>query len=85
MNKLNIFLLILVLGSGLAVVTVQDRARDFYIALGKAQKQETLLNEDHARLLLAQAKLANHNVIKAAALKQSLHAPDISETRILNQ
>ena len=46
MNKINIILLILVLASAFAVVTVQDRSRQFFIALDKAQKGESLLNED---------------------------------------
>lgn len=83
MNKINIILLILVLASAFAVVTVQDRSRQFFIALDKAQKGESLLNEDFSRLKLAQAKLSNHQLIQDASARQSLHSPSLAETQML--
>ena len=83
MNKLNIVLLILAFLSGVVVVTVQDQSRRHYIALDKAQKQEQHLEQDYARLKLDQAKLANHQLIKSAADKQNLHAPSMTETRMI--
>lgn len=83
MNKINIILLILVLASAFAVVTVQDRSRQFFIALDKAQKGESLLNEDFSRLKLAQAKLSNHQLIQDASARQNLHSPSLAETQML--
>ena len=45
MNKLNVVLLLLALASGMAVITVQDQSREYFIALTNAQKQQTQLNE----------------------------------------
>ena len=75
MNKLNVVLLLLSLASGLAVVTVQNQSRQYYIALDKAEKIKISLDQDYARLKLEQARLANHKLIKAAAEAQKLRAP----------
>ncbi len=73
-------LLIAVLGSGLAVVNVQNQSKQYFIALDKAQKQEIRLEQDFARLKLEQARLANHKLIKVAAEKQSLQPPSAGDT-----
>lgn len=83
MNKINIILLLLMLASAFAVVTVQDRSRQFFIALDKAQKGENLLNEDFSRLKLAQARLSNHQLILDASARQGLHSPTLAETQML--
>ena len=83
MNKLNVMLLVLALLSGLAAVTVQDRSRQQFIALDKAEKQEIHLEQDYARLKLDQAKLANHQLIKAAAEKQNLRPPSALDTKLV--
>ncbi|WP_373740520.1 cell division protein FtsL [Neisseria sp.] len=80
MNRLNVILLIAVLGSGLAVVNVQNQSKQYFIALDKAQKQEIRLEQDFARLKLEQARLANHKLIKVAAEKQSLQPPSAGDT-----
>lgn len=83
MNKLNVILLVLALLSGLAVVTVQDQSRQYYISLDKAQKHEIQLEQDYARLKLEQAKLSNHKLIKEAAQKQKLQPPSVADTRMI--
>ncbi|KPN72984.1 cell division protein FtsL [Neisseria sp. 74A18] len=83
MNKLNVILLVLALLSGLAVVTVQDQSRQYYISLDKAQKHEIQLDQDYARLKLEQAKLSNHKLIKEAAQKQKLQPPSAADTRMI--
>ncbi|UOO82166.1 cell division protein FtsL [Uruburuella testudinis] len=83
MNKLNVILLAAALLSGLAVVTVQDQSRQYYIALDKAEKQEVQLEQDYARLKLDQAKLSNHQLIKNAAERQNLHPPAMADTRMI--
>ncbi|MBF0804320.1 MULTISPECIES: cell division protein FtsL [unclassified Neisseria] len=83
MNKLNVILLAAALLSGLAVVTVQDRSRQYYISLDKAEKHEVRLEQDYARLKLEQAKLSNHALIKEAAERQRLHPPGVSDTRMI--
>ena len=83
MNKLNVVLLVLSLASGLAVVTVQNQSRQYYIALDKAEKIKISLDQDYARLKLEQARLANHKLIKAAAEAQKLRAPSAENTQII--
>lgn len=83
MNKLNILLLALALVSGVSVVTVQNQSRQYFIALDKAQKQKTVLEQEYARLKFEQAKLANHQLIKVAAKEQNLRPPAQEDTQIV--
>lgn len=83
MNKINLVLLLLVAVSAFAVVTVQDWTRQYFIALDRAQKDETLLEEDFSRLQLAQARLSNHDIIQRAAAGQDLQPPALATTRML--
>ena len=84
MNKLNILLLIVTLLTGLGVVTVEDQSRQYYIELDRAEKHEVELDQDYARLKLEQAKLANHQLIKAAAKQQNLHPPGNTDTKMID-
>ena len=70
----------MVLASGFWVVYEQDRSRQSFMALDKAQKQEIKLDQDYARLKLNQARLANHKLIKVAAEKQNLQPPSAYNT-----
>ena len=83
MNKLNILLLIVTLLTGLGVVTVEDQSRQYYIELDRAEKHEVELDQDYARLKLEQAKLANHQLIQAAAKQQNLHPPGNTDTKMI--
>lgn len=83
MNKLNMILLALALASGLAVVTVQNQSRQYYIELDKAQKEKVSLEQDYARLKFEQAKRANHKLIKTAAQEQNLRPPKQEDTQII--
>ena len=56
MNYINIALLVLALGSGFAVVSQQNRARQQHIELAEAEKQQQELEKDFARLQLKQAE-----------------------------
>lgn len=83
MNFINLILLPLAFVSGLAAVTVQNQSREYFIALDKAQKQEIKLEQDFARLKLAQAGLASHQRIIAAAAKNRLKPPSAANTEII--
>lgn len=85
MNKFNAFLLLCVLGSALYLVTVQDQARQKFIALERGQKAAKLLDEEYAQLLLEQTRLINHVTIEQGAQKQALHAPTVEEIRIIEK
>lgn len=84
MNKLNVLLLVLVLLSALAAVTVQNQSRQYFVELDQAQKGEALLNDDFSRLKLQQAKLSNHQLIQQAAQAQRLRPPEIAETHMVS-
>lgn len=75
MNKLNFLLLLAVCVSAFSVVMQQNQYRLNFTALDKAKKQEIALGQDYAQMRLQQARLANHEAIRAAAEKQNLHPP----------
>ena len=83
MNKINIVLLVLVVLSALAVVTVQDRSHESFIALEKEHRRELDLEEEYRRLQWQQAQLANHTRIKEAAAQQRLQPPVVQNTQII--
>lgn len=85
MNKLNMVLLVLVAISGLAVVTVQNQSRTYFNALIEAQNKEKQLDDEHSRLKLEQAKLANHKLIQQAAAVQQLALPPLEKTHMVNR
>lgn len=67
MNKLNFLLLLAVCVSAFSVVMQQNQYRLNFTALDKAKKQEIALEQDYAQMRLQQARLANHEAIRAAA------------------
>lgn len=83
MNKVNVVLLVLVLLSALAVVTVQNHSRESFIAVEKAKRHESDLEEEYRRLQWQQAQLANHTRIKEAAAQQQLRPPVMQNTKII--
>ncbi|AUZ05873.1 MULTISPECIES: cell division protein FtsL [Vitreoscilla] len=85
MNKLNVLLLVLVVASAFALVTLHYENRVVFIALIQAQQDGHRLEEEHAVLILEQAKFGNHHVIQAAATKQKLHVPSLAETKMIEK
>lgn len=85
MNKINIVLFVLAVLSALAVVTVQDRSRESFIALEKEHRRAADLEEEYRRLQWQQAQLANHVRIKEAAARQQLRAPTVQNTQIIRK
>ncbi len=83
MNKLNIFLLGLVLICAFAVILLQDEARKNYIELEQARSSAQKLNDEHTRLMLEQINLSKHMTIEVLAQQQGLHAPTVEELSIL--
>ena len=83
MNKLNIFLLGLVLICAFAVILLQDEARKNYIELEQARSSAQKLNDEHTRLMLEQINLSKHMTIEVLAQQQGLNAPTVEELSIL--
>ncbi|PLZ01588.1 cell division protein FtsL [Burkholderia sp. WAC0059] len=67
MNRLNIFLLIVVLGCALSVVDATNQQREVFIQLQRAQDQEQQLQQDYAQLQYQQSALSKTSRIEEIA------------------
>ena len=67
MNRLNIFLLIVVMGCALSVVNATNQQRQFFIQLQRAQSQERQLQQDYAQLQYQQSSLSKTSRIEQIA------------------
>jgi cell division protein FtsL len=67
MNRLNIFLLILVMGCALSVVNATNQQRQFFIQLQRAQSQERQLQQDYSQLQYQQSALSKTSRIEQIA------------------
>jgi len=72
MNRLNIFLLIVVMGCALSVVNATNQQRQNFIQLQRAQAQERQLQQDYSQLQYqqsAQSKTSRIEQIATDSLK----------------
>jgi cell division protein FtsL len=67
MNRLNIFLLIVVMGCALSVVNATNQQRQIFIQLQRAQSQEHQLQQDYAQLQYQQSALSRTSRIEQIA------------------
>jgi cell division protein FtsL len=67
MSRLNIFLLIVVLGCALSVVNATNQQRQIFIELQRAQAQERQLQQDYAQLQYQQSALSKTSRIEQIA------------------
>jgi cell division protein FtsL len=67
MNRLNIFLLIVVLGCALSVVSATNQQRQIFIELQRAQSQERQLQQDFSQLQYQQSALSKTSRIEQLA------------------
>ena len=67
MNRLNIFLLIVVLGCALSVVNATNQQRQIFFQLQRAQAQERQLQQDYAQLQYQQSALSKTSRIEQIA------------------
>jgi cell division protein FtsL len=67
MNRLNIFLLIVVMGCALSVVNATNQQRQFFIQLQRAQSQERQLQQDYSQLQYQQSALSKTSRIEQLA------------------
>lgn len=83
-NRINAVLLILVMTTALAVVTMQHQTRRTYSELEKVQKEVELLEIEYQRFLLEQSTFGAHEIIENAATgKLKMHTPDPHEIQAL--
>ncbi|KND60173.1 Cell division protein FtsL [Candidatus Burkholderia verschuerenii] len=67
MNRLNILLLIVVLGCALSVVSATNQQRQVFIELQRAQSQERQLQQDYSQLQYQQSALSKTSRIEQLA------------------
>jgi cell division protein FtsL len=67
MNRLNIFLLIVVLGCALSVVNATNQQRQLFVQLERAQSEERQLQQDYAQLQYQQSALSKTSRIEQLA------------------
>jgi cell division protein FtsL len=67
MSRLNIFLLIIVLGCALSVVNATNQQRQLFVQLERAQSEERQLQQDYAQLQYQQSALSKTSRIEQLA------------------
>jgi cell division protein FtsL len=82
LNRATLTLLVLLLVCALSLVAAQQRARQLFISLDRAQIEERKLNQDWLRLEYEQRNLSKSARIRDLARNQ-LHMTPISPERTL--
>jgi cell division protein FtsL len=67
MNRLNIFLLIIVLGCALSAVNATNKQRQIFIEVQRTQSQERQLQQDYSQLQYQQSALSKTSRIEELA------------------
>ena len=67
MSRLNIFLLIVVMGCALSVVNATNQQRQIFIQLQRAESQERQLQQDYSQLQYQQSALSKTSRIEQIA------------------
>jgi cell division protein FtsL len=71
MSRLNIFLLIVVMGCALSVVNATNQQRQIFIQLQRAESQERQLQQDYSQLQYQQSKTSRIEQIATDSLKMA--------------
>ncbi|MBM4189703.1 MAG: cell division protein FtsL [Betaproteobacteria bacterium] len=84
MTRIDIFLVLLITVSALAVVTARHEARKLFLDLQQVQKTGRDLEVEWERLLLKQASWAMYHKVEAIATQRlGMNHPDASHIRVL--
>ena len=84
MTRVDIFLVLLITVSALAVVTARHEARKLFLELQRVQKVGRDLEVEWQRLLLKQASWAMYHKVEAIASQRlGMSNPDASRIRVL--
>ena len=84
MGRLNVILLILLIGCAISVVTSQHHARKLFIELESEQAAAKKLEEERTQLQLEQSTWATHKRIESVASKTlGMKLPDPATTVIV--
>lgn len=85
MTRINIFLVLLIMVSALAVVTARHEARKLFLELQRVQEAGRNLEVEWERLLLKQASWAMYHKVEAIASQRlGMNNPDASRIRVLS-
>jgi cell division protein FtsL len=84
MTRLNVLLLVVLIGCALGVVTSQHQARKRFIELESGQALATRLNEEFTQLQLEQSTWATHKRVESVASRQlGMRMPDPASTVVI--
>ena len=84
MTRLNIFLLLIVIGSALSVITSQHQARKLYIELQKEDQSAKKLDVEWGQLQLEQSTWAMHYRIEVEAVSRlGMQSPQGSRSLVI--
>ena len=84
MTRLNILLLLVLIGCALSVVTSQHKARQFFIELQVEQESERKLDSEWRELQIeAQTQGAGRRIEQKAARELAMGQPDAKKTVIV--
>ena len=83
MTRLNLILVLILIGCALGVVTSQHKARKLFVELQKEQEWAQQLEVEWGQLQLEQSTWATHARIERIAWKSlQMHVPDAARTQI---
>ncbi len=84
MAKINILLILILIGCALSVVTSQHKARKLFVELEKEQELAQQLAVEWGQLQLEQSTWAKHTRIEKIAREQlQMQVPDASHIRVI--
>ncbi|MES1997933.1 MAG: cell division protein FtsL [Pseudomonadota bacterium] len=85
MSRMQIVLLLLVMGCALGVVNAQHHARQLFVALQQAQAQQRQLDVEWGQLQLEQSTWAMHGRIEKLAVERlHMQVPAADRVQIVN-
>ncbi len=84
MTRLNLFLLLVLIGCSLLVVASQHKSRKLYIELQKAEQETKRLDVEWGQLQLEQGTWAMHSRIESEATRRmGMQTPVDSQTLVI--
>jgi cell division protein FtsL len=77
MSRVNLVLLVVLVGCALGMVTSSHQARKLFIELGHARSEQKRIDVEWGQLQLEQSTWAKHALIEGIAVRQlSMRTPD---------
>ena len=85
MSRLNLTLLVLLLGCALAMVASSHRARKLFVDLDRSQSLQKRIEVEWGQLQLEQSTWAKHALIEGVAARQlGMRSPDARRLQFVN-